>query len=86
MPRPQEVSSTVKSQPTPQEGVQEPSSQPVTTGSNSPPGRVPWGVWQHRKEQPPGDPGDPCPVSPELGRPLLEQGTLTASLTDVQGL
>lgn len=86
MSRPQEVSSTVKSQPTPQEGGQEASSQPVTTGSKSPPGRAPWGAQQHRKKQPPGDPGDPCPVSPELGRPFLEQGTLTASLTDVQGL
>ena len=51
-------------------------------GSKSPPGRAPWEVGSTGRSSP----QDPCQVSLELGRPLLEQVTRTASLPGVPGL
>ena len=80
------MSSTVKSQPTLQEGGQEASSRPVTTGSKSPPGRAPWGVQQLQEGAAPGTPWRPLPSEPGARQAPPGQVTLTASLTDVQGL
>lgn len=78
----QDTSSTGKLLPTPQQGGQEASSWRMRTGSKSPPGRAPWRVEQHRREQPPRETsashgarnhGDLCQVSLELASLLLGQ-------------